>query len=122
MGANARTKPPFDRYEHLCAHMNNLPVMTPAEIVEALDGRIRERRLVANLTQAHLADKASVSRRALVQLESGGGSSLHTLASILKALGLEHELAHLVPLAMVSPMTMLRLGERQRKRASSRRD
>ncbi len=122
MRANARVTPVSSRNERFCAHMSKLPVQTPTEIVEDLGRRIRARRLDANLTQAYLADKAAVSRRAVVQLEAGGGSTLHTLASVLKALGLEEELTHLVPAPTVSPMAMLRLARRQRKRASSQPD
>jgi transcriptional regulator with XRE-family HTH domain len=101
--------------------MSLLPIRTPVEIAKILGERIRHRRLAANLTQAYLADKASVSRRALAQLESGGGSTLVTLASILKALGLEEELIHLVPVPRVSPMAMLSLGKSNRRRATPRK-
>lgn len=101
--------------------MSEFPVHTPVEIVRILGERIRERRLAANLTQDYLADKANVSRRALVQLESGGGSNILTLASVLKALGLEDELINLIPVARVSPMAMLSLGRSRRRRASTQK-
>ncbi|PZS56522.1 DNA-binding protein [Stenotrophomonas maltophilia] len=101
--------------------MNMFPVRTPVEIVKILGERIRHRRLAANMTQAYLAEKASVSRRALAQLESGGGSSLTTLASVLKALGLEEELIQFIPMPRVSPMTMLSLGKSNRRRATPRK-
>jgi transcriptional regulator with XRE-family HTH domain len=100
--------------------MNMFPLRTPFEIVKVLGERIRHRRLAANLTQAYLADKACVSRRALAQLESGGGSNLVTLVSVLKALGLETELMQLIPAPKVSPMAMLNLGKRSRRRATPR--
>lgn len=72
-----------------------MPIQSPEEIAETLGKRIRARRLLANVSQVALADKAGISRRALVQLESGQGSTVHTLISILKALGLEQQLAYL---------------------------
>lgn len=89
---------------------------SPSELVELLGSRIRDRRLAANVSQAKLADKAGISRRALIQLEAGRGSTLLTLACVLKALGLQDELIRLVPVPSVSPMAMLKLKE-LRKRA-----
>lgn len=103
--------------EHICAQMSHMPIQSPQEIAEALGKRIRARRLLANVSQAALADKAGISRRALVQLESGQGSTVHTLISTLKALGLEQQLTFLVPVPTVSPMAMLK-AKRLRSRAS----
>lgn len=89
---------------------------SPSELVELLGSRIRDRRLAANISQARLADKAGVSRRALIELEAGRGSTLLTLAAVLKALGLQDELIQLVPVPSVSPMAMLTL-KAPRKRA-----
>ncbi|WP_312706748.1 MULTISPECIES: helix-turn-helix transcriptional regulator [Stenotrophomonas] len=95
-----------------------MPVQSPEEIVQSLGRRIKARRLAANVSQATLADKAQISRRALIQLEGGHGSTLHTLASVMKALGLDHELLALAPAPTVSPMAMLLLKGKARKRAS----
>lgn len=103
--------------EHIYAQMSHMPIQSPKEIAEALGKRIRARRLLANVSQVALADKAGISRRALVQLESGQGSTVHTLISTLKALGLEQQLALLVPVPTVSPMAMLK-AKRLRSRAS----
>jgi transcriptional regulator with XRE-family HTH domain len=92
-----------------------MPVQSPEEIAEALGKRLRARRLLSNVSQAALADKAG-SRRALVRL-SGQGSTVHTLISVLKALGLEQHLTTLVPVPTVSPMAMLK-AKRLRSRAS----
>ncbi|MCI1121069.1 helix-turn-helix domain-containing protein [Stenotrophomonas maltophilia] len=89
---------------------------SPSELVELLGSRIRDRRLAANISQTRLADKAGVSRRALIELEAGRGSTLLTLAAVLKALGLQDELIQLVPVPSVSPMAMLTL-KAPRKRA-----
>lgn len=108
----------IDRYECNYAHMNIFPVLTPDELVTALGARIKARRLAMDMSQAHLADKSGVSRRALVQLEGGHGSTLHTLAHVLKALGLGNEFANLVPEPTVSPLVQLRAEKSRRRRAS----
>lgn len=95
-----------------------MPIQSPDEIVEALGQRIKARRLAANVSQAALADKAGISRRALVQLEGGQGSTLHTLVSVFKALGLEHQINELAPAPLISPMAMLKASRLRRRRAS----
>jgi len=104
-------------YEHNCAHMNHMPIQSPDEIAETLGNRIRALRVSRNLSQAALADKAGISRRALVQLEGGRGSTVYTLICVFKALGLEQQLSSLAPAPTVSPMAMLK-AKRLRHRAS----
>jgi len=101
--------------EHISAHKTHMIFHTPSELVELLGSRIRDRRLAANVSQAKLADKAGISRRALAQLEAGGGSTLLTLTSVLKALGLQDELIRLIPVPSVSPMAMLKLKDPRRR-------
>ncbi|HEL4105850.1 TPA: helix-turn-helix transcriptional regulator [Stenotrophomonas maltophilia] len=96
--------------------MEPTPIQSPGEIVEALGQRVKARRLAANISQAALADKAGISRRALVQLEAGQGSTLHTLVSVFKALGLDDQLNKLASITLVSPMAMLK-AKRSRSRA-----
>lgn len=95
--------------------MDSTPIKSPDEIIADLGDRIKQRRLASGLTQKTLADKAGVSRRALVQLEAGTGSTLQTLARVLKAMELDNNLSMLVPVPRVSPMSMLR-DNRSRKR------
>ncbi|HHA2592432.1 helix-turn-helix domain-containing protein [Stenotrophomonas pavanii] len=97
--------------------MNHTPIQSPDEIAEDLGRRIRARRLSANISQAALADKAGISRRALVQLEGGQGSSIRTLICVLKALGLAEHLSRIAPVPSVSPMAMLK-ARQSRRRAS----
>lgn len=96
--------------------MNVNPIRSPEEIAEALGKRLRSKRLMANISQAALADKAGISRRALVQLEGGRGSTVHTLVCVLKALGLEEQLSAIAMSPTVSPMAMLKT-KRLRQRA-----
>ncbi|PSD28785.1 XRE family transcriptional regulator [Stenotrophomonas maltophilia] len=97
--------------------MNISPVQSPDEIAEALGKRLRSKRLAANISQAALADKAGISRRALVQLEGGQGSTVYTLVCVLKALDLDGQLNAIAMGPTVSPMAMLKM-KRLRQRAS----
>lgn len=103
--------------EHICAQVSHMPIQSPEEIAETLGQRVRARRLSANVTQAALADKAGISRRALVQLEGGRGSTVYTLICVLKALGLEQQLSSIAPIPTVRPMAMLK-ATRLRNRGS----
>lgn len=87
--------------------MSNAPIQSPDEILADLGERIKQRRLAGGLTQRTLADKAGVSRRALIELEAGTGSTLQTLARVLKAMDLGSSLSMVVPVPRVSPMSML---------------
>ncbi|MDQ4678873.1 MULTISPECIES: helix-turn-helix transcriptional regulator [Stenotrophomonas maltophilia group] len=115
-----RAKTPVS--EHISAHKVHMTFHSPSELVELLGSRIRDRRLAANISQATLADKAGVSRRALIELEAGRGSTLLTLAAVLKALGLQDELIQLVPVPSVSPMAMLTLKTPRKRARSQARD
>lgn len=95
--------------------MDSSPIKSPDEILADLGERIKQRRLAGGLTQRTLADKAGVSRRAVIELEAGTGSTLQTLARVLKAMDLGDSLSTLVPVPRVSPMAMLR-ESRGRKR------
>lgn len=97
--------------------MKHMPIQSPDEIAENLGQRIRAARLSTNVSQAAVADKAGISRRALVQLEGGRGSTVYTLICVLKALGLEQQLSFIAPMPTVSPMAMLK-AKRLRSRAS----
>ncbi|WP_329832687.1 helix-turn-helix transcriptional regulator [Stenotrophomonas geniculata] len=88
--------------------MDGSPIKSPDEILADLGERIKQRRLASGLTQKTLADKAGVSRRAVIELEAGTGSTLQTLARVLKAMDLGDSLSTLVPVPRVSPMSMLR--------------
>ena len=88
--------------------MDSTAIQSPDEILADLGERIKQRRLAGGLTQRTLADKAGVSRRALIELEAGTGSTLQTLARVLKAMDLGGNLPMVVPVPRVSPMSMLR--------------
>jgi transcriptional regulator with XRE-family HTH domain len=88
--------------------MVDTQVKNPDELLADLGERLKQRRLAAGIKQETLADKAGVSRRAVIELEAGRGSTLQTLARVLKAMDLGDNLAALVPVPRVSPMAMLR--------------
>ena len=102
------------------------PVAAPAAYTRAADleaqlgAHLRALRLDRNLEQTTLAQRAGVSLTALKRLESGRGSTTHTLMSILRALGREDWLKTIAPVATINPLTMPKSAE-PRRRATGRR-
>lgn len=87
-----------------------------ADELEALVGaQVRATRIARNLDQASLARLADVSVAALSNLERGKGSSLRTVVVVVRALGRTDWLDALAPAVGVSPLHMLRAGQRSQR-------
>lgn len=84
-----------------------------------LGEKLKRMRLNKNLEQKTLAARAGVSVRALRNLESGAGSTVKTLLSIVRALGRESWLETVAPIPTINPVTMTSRAA-QRVRATSR--
>jgi len=93
--------------------------MTIDEHLAALGEHLRALRLQRNVGQRALAEQAGVSLHALKSLESGAGSTLRTLVSVVRALGREDWLSTIAPIASINPLTMPR-DSIVRQRASKR--
>lgn len=85
-----------------------------------LGARLARQRLERNLTQAALAREAGVSKSTVERLENGESTQLSSFLRILRALGLAENLASLVPEPALSPIELLKLRGKQRRRASSK--
>jgi DNA-binding XRE family transcriptional regulator len=79
--------------------------------------RLSRQRIEAGLTQAELAAQAGLSKRTLERIEAGHGTELVSLIRVLRALkltdGLDSAIAELPP----SPIALLKLRGKQRRRA-----
>ena len=93
---------------------------TPDEMEAAIGAQLRALRVIRNLDQVTLAERAGVSPRALRNLESGAGTTLHTLVCVVRALGRQDWLKAVGPVASINPLMLGREAE-PRKRASRRR-
>jgi transcriptional regulator with XRE-family HTH domain len=92
---------------------------TDAAILTELGGRLTRVRLERNLTQAQLAEQAGVSKRTVQRLESGDVSpQLSGFIRVCRVLDLIEHFDRLVPEPLPSPVEQLKLGGKQRKRAS----
>jgi transcriptional regulator with XRE-family HTH domain len=88
---------------------------TVNEMEADLGAKLKRLRLNKNLDQKTLAARAGVSVRALRNLESGAGTTVKTLLSVLRALGRETWLDTVAPVATINPLTLTsRIALRQR--------
>jgi transcriptional regulator with XRE-family HTH domain len=91
-----------------------------AELEQLLGSRLRELRILRNLDQVSLAERAGVSLNALKHLESGKGARVNSLIKVLRALDRTDWLDTLAPTVSISPMQMLKRESREPKRARRR--
>jgi transcriptional regulator with XRE-family HTH domain len=95
-------------------------VRTSAELEELLGSRLRGLRLLKNLDQKSLAERAGLSLNAVKHLESGKGARVNSLIKVLRALERTDWLDTLAPIVSISPIQMLKRGSRELRRARRR--
>ena len=101
--------------------MRITPELTDEAVLGELGRRIARTRRERNLTQRELAEEAGVERKALQRVEAGESVRLVSLVRVLRALGLLEALDGLVPEPAPSPIELLALEGRRRRRASGGR-
>lgn len=92
--------------------------MSPYAISQELGSRLKQARLNLNITQQEVADRAGLERKAIVNAEKGQ-TTLINLVSILMVLGLTEKLDLFIPQVLVSPVQLLKLEGKKRRRARS---
>ncbi|PKG97555.1 helix-turn-helix domain-containing protein [Paraglaciecola sp. MB-3u-78] len=92
--------------------------LTANAIAGELGARIKTARLNANLTQKALAKKAGVSLKAVTNGEKGK-STLESMIAILIALKMSEQLNSFIPKQKISPVQLIELQGKERKRATS---
>ena len=102
------------------AHEIDFSIATSAQIEMALCRKIEDIRLVRNITQAELAERAGVSLSTIGRMEKGKGVSLDTFIRVLIALDIQQNLEGLLPDPSVRPIERINRNGRERQRASSR--
>lgn len=95
--------------------------LTPDEMEVSMGEKLRALRLSRNLEQKTLAERAGVSVRALRNLESGQGSTLKTLISVLRALGRQDWLTTIAPVATINPLVLTREAQPRQRASRARR-
>ncbi|WP_258003572.1 helix-turn-helix transcriptional regulator [Burkholderia pseudomallei] len=82
---------------------------------------LRTLRLHRNLDQATLAARAGISVRSLRNLESGNGSSLHTLIEVVRTLDRESWLELIAPVPTINPVMLTRRSIPRQRASKPRR-
>ncbi|MGJ8663697.1 MAG: helix-turn-helix transcriptional regulator [Marinicella sp.] len=98
----------------------NFETMTNQAVAAELGRRIEQLRLENNLTQQAVADEIGISRISYGRLEAGEAKLINVIAT-LRVLGQLLLLEQSLPDRMFSPMELLKLQGKQRKRASGKR-
>ena len=90
-------------------------------VLEEIGRRLEAIRLGRNQTQAQLATQAGVSKRTIERLESGAVAvQLSGFVRVCRALDLLDRLDTFVPEPLASPIALLKLRGRSRRRASGK--
>jgi transcriptional regulator with XRE-family HTH domain len=92
-------------------------IATSKQIEQALGEQVRTIRLSRNITQEHLANEAGLSLWTISNLERGQGVSLDTFIRVLIALGIQQNLAALLPDPTIRPMERIDITGAERQRA-----
>ena len=91
-------------------------VATPQETIGEIGRRLAALRIARNMTQADLAERAGVSKRAVERLEKGTGRpSLEGFVQVCCALALQDRFEGLLPEQSLSPEDIFR-GRKPAKR------
>lgn len=98
----------------------NIGANTPAAIAEELGERLKRARLNRDMTQSEVAERAGVSRLAVLNAEKGE-ARLKVLVAVLSALDLAGQLDLFLPGQDVSPIQLAQLKGKARQRASGQR-
>lgn len=80
---------------------------------------IRRMRLNHNLTQQTVADRSGLSLKAVVNLESAKGASLRSFLAVCRTFGQLGWIDGMTPPEGPSPMELLKLASRPRRRRAS---
>lgn len=94
--------------------------LTPDAAEKEMAARIKQYRILGNLTQEELADRAMISVSTLKRFEAGEDISLLKFVRILKALDLESNLDLLIPDQSLRPSVHLP-SYKPRKRATKKK-
>ncbi len=98
----------------------NFESMTNEAIAREMGRRIEQLRLERNMTQQAVADAIGISRVSYGKLEAGEAKLTNVVAT-LRVLGQLTQLEQLLPASVFSPMALLKLKGKRRKRAAGKR-
>lgn len=96
----------------------DLYALSDDELLREIGRRVQQRRLAKNLTQLAVAQAAGLNRTTVASLEGGNSPHLSTLLQVLRVLGGLEDLDRFLPEPGPSPLQLIKLKGRERRRAS----
>lgn len=94
--------------------------MTDDALVKELGALLQKQRLKQNLSQRQLAEKVGLDRTTISYFENGRPGNTLTFIQILRGLEMLGVLDHLRPINELSPLQLMKLKGKERKRASGK--
>ena len=102
--------------------MKFAPLQTDQTILKELGYRLARTRRERNITQQELADQAGVGKRSIERLESGAVAvQLTSFIRVCRALDLLEQLDQFIPEPAISPIQLLKLHGKRRRRGSGKK-
>ncbi len=98
----------------------NIYATTDKQIEAELGYRIKALRLRRNISQKELANNTMLSLNSIKSLEAGK-AKLSTLIAVLRELRVLDQLDNFIPENLISPLQLLKMRGKERKRASGSR-
>ncbi|MDD5362396.1 MAG: helix-turn-helix transcriptional regulator [Ignavibacteria bacterium] len=102
-------------------NFSNWYVMTDSAIIKEIGKGIRQVRLNKNISQEKLSNMSGVDRVTISRMESGRVTTLITFVQILRSLDILDRLNIFKQELEISPIKLLEMQEKKRKKASSAR-
>lgn len=99
----------------------NFDNISDRAVMVEIGRRVQVQRLNANMSQADVARKAGISRRALQNLEGGRDCTLASLIRVLRVIGKINQFEEFLSEPGPSPLQLAKLKGRERQRASAPR-
>jgi transcriptional regulator with XRE-family HTH domain len=97
------------------------PSLSESALLKKIGSGLAQKRIRSGLSQEALARQAGVGKRTVERLEAGEPTQLGSFLRILRELGLLGVLDPLGPESGPSPMQLLKMKDKERRRASSRK-
>jgi DNA-binding XRE family transcriptional regulator len=100
--------------------INNWYAMSDPAILKDIGQKLKGFRLQKNMTQEEIAQKIGLNRVTIGEIEKGRPSSLLTFIQLLRGLDKLDLLNNIISAPTISPLQMIKLQGKSRKRASAK--